>query len=68
MFDYPNNIVPQEKKKDDKKDTAKELSTTAKAKVRALNKKNSDMEAELPSSIIKKPSLISGLSSVEKFS
>lgn len=44
LFDYPPNIPKQEKKKDDKKETAKELSTTNKARARLLRKKESDVE------------------------
>lgn len=43
LFDYPPNIPKQEKKKDDKKEAAKELSTTNKARARLLRKKESDM-------------------------
>lgn len=41
LFDYPPNIPKEEKKKDDKKETAKELSTTNKARARLLRKKES---------------------------
>jgi hypothetical protein len=44
LFDYPPNIPKQEKKKDDKKETAKELSTTNKVKARQMRKKDSEME------------------------
>ena len=60
LFDYPANIVKEEKKNENKKDNAKELSTTNKAKVRALlKKKESDMDVEMP--VAKKPSLISNI-------
>ena len=60
LFDYPANIVVEDKKNENKKETAKELSTTNKAKVRAaLKKKDSEMEAELPGQVSKKPTLIS---------
>ena len=39
LFDYPANIVVEEKKNESKKEGAKELSTTNKAKVRAALKK-----------------------------
>jgi len=41
MFDYPANIPKEEKKKDEKKQTAKELSTTIKVRARELKKKES---------------------------
>lgn len=60
LFDYPANVVVEDKKNESKKEAAKELSTTNKAKVRAaLKKKDSDMDIELPNQISKKPSLIS---------
>lgn len=60
MFDYPANVVVEQKKADNKKEAAKELSTTNKAKVRAaMKKRESEMEAEIPGDMIKKPSLIS---------
>lgn len=39
LFDYPNNIVIEDKKAGNKKDATKELSTTNKAKIRAAMKK-----------------------------
>jgi hypothetical protein len=39
LFDYPPNIPKQEKKKDDKKEAAKELTATYKAHARQLKKK-----------------------------
>lgn len=39
QFDYPANIVKEQKKKDDKKDTMKELSTTNRVKARDREKK-----------------------------
>lgn len=59
LFDYPPNIPKQEKKKDDKKETAKELSTTNKARARQLRKKESDMDIEVPNQAVRTPSLIS---------
>lgn len=59
LFDYPPNIPKQEKKKDDKKETAKELSTTNKARARLLRKKESDVEIEVPNQAVRTPSLIS---------
>jgi 26S proteasome regulatory subunit N2 len=45
LFTYPDDIVKEEKKNDNKKEVAKELSTTIKAKARAaLKKKDSEME------------------------
>ena len=45
LFDYPPNIPKEEKKKDDKKETAKELSTTNKVRVRQqMKKKESEMD------------------------
>ncbi len=41
LFDYPPNIPKEEKKKEDKKQTAKELSTTNKVRARELKKKES---------------------------
>lgn len=41
LFDYPANIPKEEKKKDDKKQTAKELSTTLKVRAREMKKKES---------------------------
>jgi len=41
LFNYPPNIPKEEKKKDDKSQVAKELSTTLKARARQLKKKES---------------------------
>ena len=43
LFDYPPNIPKEQKKKDDKKQTAKELSTTNKVRAKELKKKESQM-------------------------
>jgi len=44
LFGYPADIVKEEKKNDNKKEVAKELSTTVKVKARAaLKKKDSEM-------------------------
>ena len=60
MFAYPANIVKEEKK-EAKKETKVLLSTTVKAKNRALNKRVSGMEVEeLP--LATHPSLISQVS------
>jgi 26S proteasome regulatory subunit N2 len=40
LYDYPPDIPKEEKKKDDKKQTAKELSTTNKVRARNLKKKD----------------------------
>ncbi len=61
LFDYPANIPKEEKKKDDKKETAKELSTTNKARARLLRKKESQMELEVPNQNVRTPSLISNV-------
>ena len=67
LFDYPANVVVEEKKNESKKEGAKELSTTNKAKARAaLKKKESDMEPELPANMVKKPSLISVIEEKDK--
>ena len=39
LFDYPPNIPKEEKKKDDKKQVHKELSTTIKVRAKELMKK-----------------------------
>lgn len=59
LFDYPPNIPKEQKKKDDKKQTAKELSTTVKVRARELKKKESEMDVEVPASTNRTPSLIS---------
>ncbi len=56
LYDYQPNIVKDDKKNDNKADTAKELSITVKAKIRAKFKKDDKMDVEIP--MAKKPSLL----------
>ena len=59
LHDYPALIPKEEKKKDDKKQTHKELSTTVKVRAKELlKKKDSDMDLEVPGAPKRVASLI----------
>ena len=59
LFDYPPNIPKEEKKNNDKKEAARELSTTNKVKARLAKKKDSEIEIEVPQKAARTKSLLS---------
>lgn len=61
MYDYPPNIVKEEKKEEVKKDTKVELSTTNKVKVRA-HKKKGEGEMDVEPSLTHQVSLLNQMS------